>query len=63
MRAVAALELKAGAPTVLKPGGYHVMLTDLKGPLVAGQRFAVNLTFEKAGRIDVTAVDGEEPVP
>jgi copper(I)-binding protein len=32
------------------------MLTDLKGPLVAGQSFAVSLTFEKAGKIDVTAI-------
>jgi periplasmic copper chaperone A len=56
MRPVAALEVKPGAPTVLRPGGYHVMLMDLKGPLLAGQSFAVSLTFEKGGRINVTAV-------
>lgn len=56
MRPVEALDVKPGTPTVLKPGGYHVMLMDLKGPLVAGQSFAVSLTFEKAGRIDVAAV-------
>ena len=56
MRPLAALDVKPGAPTVLKPGGYHVMLMDLKGPLVVGQSFAVSVTFEKAGRIDVTAV-------
>lgn len=56
MRPVAALDVKPGTPTVLKPGGYHVMLMDLKRPLVAGQSFAVALTFEKAGEIDVTAV-------
>jgi periplasmic copper chaperone A len=56
MRPVAALEVKPGTSTVLKPGGYHVMLTDLKGPLVVGQSFAVSLTFEKAGKIDATAV-------
>ena len=33
MRAVPALELPAGKPVELKPGGYHVMLLDLKAPL------------------------------
>lgn len=56
MRAVEALDVKAGTSTILKPGGYHVMLTDLKAPLVAGQSFAVTLTFENAGKIDVTAM-------
>jgi copper(I)-binding protein len=55
MRPVAALEVKPGSPLVLKPGGYHVMLMELKQPLVAGQSFAVTLTFEKAGAIDATA--------
>ncbi|MGH7122816.1 MAG: copper chaperone PCu(A)C [Stellaceae bacterium] len=55
MGPVAALEVKPGTPTVLKPGGYHVMLMDLKGPLVAGQSFALTLTFEKAGKVDATA--------
>jgi len=55
MRPVEALDAKAGTSTVLKPGGYHVMLTDLKAPLVAGQSFAVTLTFENAGKIDATA--------
>ena len=55
MRPVEALDVTPGTPAVLKPGGYHVMLMELKGPLVTGQSFAVSLTFEKAGRIDVTA--------
>ena len=56
MRPVAALDVKPGTPTVLKPGGYHVMLTELKEPLVAGQKFSVTLTFANAGKVDVTAV-------
>ncbi|HXP75485.1 MAG TPA: copper chaperone PCu(A)C [Stellaceae bacterium] len=56
MRPIEALDVKPGTPTVLKPGGYHVMLMDLKAPLVAGQSFTVSLTFEKAGKVDVTAV-------
>ena len=50
------LPVASGKPTVLKPGGYHIMLTDLKAPLVAGQSVAVTLTFEKAGKVDATAV-------
>ena len=33
MRAVPALELPAGKAVELKPGGYHVMLMDLKQQL------------------------------
>jgi periplasmic copper chaperone A len=55
MRPAGPLDVKPGTPVVLKPGGYHVMLMDLKGPLVAGQSFAVTLTFEKAGAVEVTA--------
>ena len=55
MRAVAAVEIPARATTALKPGGYHVMLMDLKQPLVAGETLLLSLTFAKAGRIDVTA--------
>ena len=54
MAPVAALVVKPGTPTVLKPGGYHVMLMDLKGPLVAGKTFVITLTFEKAGKVDTT---------
>jgi copper(I)-binding protein len=55
MRPIEALDVKAGTSTTLKPGGYHVMLTDVKAPLVAGQSFTVTLTFENAGKIDATA--------
>jgi len=55
MRPAGPLEIKPGAAVEMKPGGYHVMLMQLKGPLVAGQSFPVNLTFEKAGTVQVTA--------
>jgi copper(I)-binding protein len=56
MRPVAALDVKPGTVTVLKPGGSHVMLMELKEPLVAGQKFTLSLTFERAGKVDVTGV-------
>jgi copper(I)-binding protein len=41
----------AGKPTELKPGGYHVMLMELKQPLKEGETVPVMLTFEdKAGK-------------
>lgn len=48
MRAVAALELPAGQAVVLKPGGYHVMLMDLKAPLLMGSTVALTLLFKDA---------------
>jgi copper(I)-binding protein len=51
MGAVERLALPAGRTVELKPGGYHVMLMDLKQPLKEGETVPVTLTFEdKAGR-------------
>ncbi len=64
MRPVDAIEVAPGSPTVLQPGGLHVMLIDLKEPLKAGQKFPVTLTFEKAGAISVeVAVQALRPEP
>ncbi len=49
MRAIAALELPAGKPVELKPGGYHVMLMDLKQQVKPGDTVAVTLVIEGAG--------------
>ena len=43
----------AGGSVTLAPGGLHLMLMDLKGPLKQGTRVPVTLVFEKAGKIDV----------
>ena len=50
MRAVPALELAAGRTTELKPGGYHVMLMDLKQTVQAGQQVPITLVFEDANK-------------
>jgi len=49
MRAVTALELPAGKAVELKPGGYHVMLMDLKQDLKTGESVPVTLVIEGAG--------------
>jgi len=46
MRAIAGLDLPAGKPVELKPGGYHVMLMALKGPLNTGEVVPITLVFE-----------------
>lgn len=45
MRAVPVLDLPAGGTVELKPGGYHLMLMDLKQKLTAGSTVPVTLMF------------------
>jgi copper(I)-binding protein len=54
MRSVAALEVRPGEKLQLKPGGYHVMLSELRQPLKVGDRFALTLKFQNAGAIEVS---------
>jgi copper(I)-binding protein len=49
MRAIDGLALPAGKPVMLAPGGYHVMLMDLKQPLAAGTQVPVTMVVEGAG--------------
>jgi periplasmic copper chaperone A len=46
MRALPSLELPAGKAVELKPGGYHVMLMDLKQQLKAGDTVPLSLVVE-----------------
>ena len=46
MRAISRLDLPAGKPVKLAPGGYHVMLMDLKQPLKKGDLVPLTLKFE-----------------
>ena len=46
MRAVLFLELPAGKPVKLEPGGYHIMLFDLRQSLMAVQKLKLELTVE-----------------
>jgi hypothetical protein len=55
MRRVEAIAIKGGTSVVLKPGGYHVMLMDLKQPLKEGDTLKLTLQFERAGDIEVAA--------
>jgi copper(I)-binding protein len=46
MRAVPRLELPPGQPVDLKPGGYHIMLMDLRAPLRKGESVPLKLKFQ-----------------
>ncbi len=52
MRAVAALELPAGQTVELKPGGYHLMLMDLKAPLQRDTSIPLTLVFRDAKGVE-----------
>ncbi len=46
MRPISKLELPAGPAVELKPGGYHIMLMNLKGPLKKGESVPIRLKFQ-----------------
>lgn len=53
MRAVqGGLDLPAGKAVELKPGGYHVMLMDLKAPLAKDSTVALTLVFKDAKGVE-----------
>lgn len=55
MREVPSIELKPGEKVTMRPGdGYHLMLMDLTQPLKAGDKFPMTLSFEKAGKKEVS---------
>ena len=46
MRPAPSVDLPAGQMVALKPGGYHVMLMNLKAPLNTGDTVVLNLVVE-----------------
>ena len=59
------LTIEPGKTVTLAPGGYHLMMTDLKSPLKQGDKVPLTLEFEKAGKVavtlDVQAVGAKAP--
>lgn len=47
------IAVPAGSTVTLAPGGLHVMLMNLNGPLVEGATVALTLVFEKAGKVEI----------
>jgi periplasmic copper chaperone A len=48
------LAIEPGKTVTLAPGGYHLMMTDLKQPMKQGDKVPLTLQFEKAGKVAVT---------
>jgi copper(I)-binding protein len=47
------LVIEPGKTVKLSPGGFHLMLLDLKGPLKQGDKLPITLEFEKAGKVSI----------
>lgn len=61
MREVTSIDVVAGETVTLEPGGLHVMLLDLAGPLEAGATFELTLTFDD-GTDQTVAVEVRDEV-
>jgi copper(I)-binding protein len=55
MRPVPAIEIKAKGEAVLRPGGLHVMMIDLKAPMKEGDSVPITLTFDDGSSKQVDA--------
>jgi len=59
------LAIEPGKTVKLAPGGFHLMLMDLKGQLKQGDKVPVTLEFERAGKVtvsfDVQGVGAQAP--
>ena len=59
------LVIEPGKTMKLAPGGYHLMIMDLKTPFKQGDKVPVTLEFEKAGKVtlslDVQGVGAQAP--
>lgn len=58
MRQIPGIALPAGQQVELKPGGYHIMLIDLKQQVREGDHIPLTLTFENAeGKRETITID------
>src|SRR5258707_7833055 len=59
------LTIEPGKIVKLAPGGFHLMLFDLKAPLKQGDKVPITLEFEKAGKVtlslDVQSLGAQGP--
>lgn len=55
MDMIDALVIPAGKSVILKPGGTHIMLMDLKEPVTGKGKIELDLKFENAGEMKIEA--------
>ena len=59
MREVKAIDLPKGKTVALEPGGFHIMLMNLKQPIVAGEVIPLTLEVESGGKKQTVKVKAE----
>jgi copper(I)-binding protein len=59
MREVKAIDLPKGKTVSLQPGGYHIMLMNLKKPITAGEMIPLALVIESDGKRQTVEVKAE----
>ena len=59
MREVKLIELPKGKTVSLEPGGYHIMLMNLKKPIAAGDVIPLTLVVESGGKQQTVEVKAE----
>ena len=57
MREVGTIDLPKKSTVTLKPGGYHLMLFNLRKPIMAGDKIPLSLIVETKGKREVLTVD------
>jgi hypothetical protein len=55
MRSIERIGVAPGASVEMRPGGYHIMLLNLKRDLRPGQAVQLTFVFERAGPVAVQA--------
>lgn len=53
MRSVDVFPLPPGGSISFSPQGPHIMMMELRQPLVVGEKFPMTLVFEKAGSVEI----------
>ncbi|MBT9591415.1 MAG: copper chaperone PCu(A)C [Thiobacillus sp.] len=59
MRELKAIDLPKGKTVLLEPGGFHLMLMNLKKPIVAGDVIPLTLVVESGGKQQAVEVKAE----
>lgn len=62
MRPVKDIPIPPGGEAILKPGGLHIMLIDMKQPLVDGDQLPITLNFDD-GSSKVVKLPVKKPTP
>jgi hypothetical protein len=69
MREVKTVDLPKGKTVSLEPGGFHIMLMNLKKPIAAGDVIPLTLVIESGGKqqtveikAEARAMDGAMPM-